>query len=48
MQINKEIFRAYDIRGNSLKDLTEEVAYKIGFCFAEMTITKIIAKSVLV
>ncbi|KJW03043.1 phosphomannomutase/phosphoglucomutase [Rickettsia endosymbiont of Ixodes pacificus] len=40
MQINKEIFRAYDIRGNSLKDLTEEVAYKIGFCFAEMTITK--------
>ncbi|AFB31724.1 MULTISPECIES: phosphomannomutase/phosphoglucomutase [spotted fever group] len=40
MQINKEIFRAYDIRGNSLKDLTEEVAYKIGFGFAEMTITK--------
>ena len=40
MQINKEIFRAYDIRGNSLKDLTEEVAYKIGFCFAEMTITE--------
>ncbi|HJD58371.1 MAG TPA: phosphomannomutase/phosphoglucomutase [Rickettsia endosymbiont of Ceroptres masudai] len=40
MQINKEIFRAYDIRGNSLKDLTEEVAYKIGFCFAEMSITK--------
>ncbi|MCC8418793.1 MAG: phosphomannomutase/phosphoglucomutase [Rickettsia endosymbiont of Glossina mortisans submortisans] len=40
MQINKEIFRAYDVRGNSLKDLTEEVAYKIGFCFAKMTITK--------
>ncbi|QQV75127.1 Phosphomannomutase/phosphoglucomutase [Rickettsia tillamookensis] len=40
MQINKEIFRAYDIRGNSLTDLTEEIAYKIGFCFAEMTITK--------
>ncbi|CAK6516563.1 phosphomannomutase/phosphoglucomutase [Rickettsia helvetica] len=40
MQINKEIFRAYDIRGNSLKNLTEEVAYKIGFCFAGMTITK--------
>ncbi|WP_218460220.1 phosphomannomutase/phosphoglucomutase [Rickettsia sp. TH2014] len=40
MQINKEIFRAYDIRGNSLKDLTEEVDYKIGFCFAEMTITE--------
>jgi phosphomannomutase len=40
MNINKEIFRAYDIRGNSLTDLTEEVAYKIGFCFAGMTITK--------
>ncbi|WP_341786775.1 phosphomannomutase/phosphoglucomutase [Rickettsia endosymbiont of Cantharis rufa] len=40
MQINKEIFRAYDIRGNSLTDLTKEVAYKIGFCFAGMTITK--------
>lgn len=39
MQINKEIFRAYDIRGNSLKDLTEEVAYKIGFCFAKMSIS---------
>ncbi|MEY4463255.1 MAG: hypothetical protein RLZZ81_226 [Pseudomonadota bacterium] len=40
MNINKEIFRAYDIRGNSLTDLTKEVAYKIGFCFAGMTITK--------
>ena len=40
MNINKEIFRAYDIRGNSLRDLTEEVAYKIGFCFAEITVTK--------
>ncbi|ABV73530.1 polynucleotide phosphorylase/polyadenylase [Rickettsia canadensis str. McKiel] len=39
MQINKEIFRAYDIRGNSLKDLTEEVAYKIGFCFTKMSIS---------
>ncbi|XVN40399.1 MAG: phosphomannomutase/phosphoglucomutase [Rickettsia endosymbiont of Argas persicus] len=38
MQINKDIFRAYDIRGNSLTDLTEEVAYKIGFCFAKLTI----------
>jgi len=38
MQINKEIFRAYDIRGNSLKDLTEDVAYKIGFCFAKISI----------
>lgn len=40
MQINKDIFRAYDIRGNSLTDLTVEVAYKIGYCFAKMTITK--------
>lgn len=40
MNINKEIFRAYDIRGNSIKHLTEEVAYKIGFCFANMSITK--------
>lgn len=38
MEINKDIFRAYDIRGNSLKDLTVEVAYKVGFCFAKMTI----------
>lgn len=38
MNINKEIFRAYDIRGNSLTDLTAEIAYKIGFCFAKMTI----------
>ena len=37
MHINKEIFRTYDIRGNSLKDLTEDIAYKIGFCFAKMT-----------
>ncbi|XBG66205.1 phosphomannomutase/phosphoglucomutase [Rickettsia sp. Oklahoma-10] len=39
MQINKEIFRAYDIRGNSLKDLTEAVAYKIGYCFTKMSIS---------
>jgi phosphomannomutase len=38
MEINKDIFRAYDIRGNSLTDLTVEVAYKVGFCFAKMTI----------
>ncbi len=38
MNINKDIFRAYDIRGNSLTDLTAEVAYKVGFCFAKMTI----------
>ncbi|MGX6959722.1 MAG: palindromic element RPE5 domain-containing protein [Rickettsia endosymbiont of Pentastiridius leporinus] len=35
----KEIFRAYDIRGNSFTDLTAEVDYKIGFCFAKMSIT---------
>ncbi|WP_419235474.1 phosphomannomutase/phosphoglucomutase [Rickettsia endosymbiont of Nabis limbatus] len=38
MEINKDIFRAYDIRGNILTDLTVEVAYKVGFCFAKMTI----------
>ncbi|HJD65001.1 MAG TPA: phosphomannomutase/phosphoglucomutase [Rickettsia endosymbiont of Diachasma alloeum] len=38
MEINKDIFRAYDIRGNSLTDLTVKVAYKVGFCFAKMTI----------
>lgn len=38
MEINKDIFRAYDIRGNSLTNLTLEVAYKVGFCFAKMTI----------
>jgi len=41
MNINKDIFRAYDIRGNSLKDLTKEVAYKVGYCFAKMTISKV-------
>ncbi|MFY9590061.1 phosphomannomutase/phosphoglucomutase [Rickettsia endosymbiont of Halotydeus destructor] len=39
MPINKEIFRAYDIRGNGSTDITEIVAYKIGFCFAEITIS---------
>ncbi|WP_341789304.1 phosphomannomutase/phosphoglucomutase [Rickettsia endosymbiont of Polydrusus tereticollis] len=39
MSINKEIFRAYDIRGNSFTDITETTAYKIGFCFAETTIS---------
>ncbi|WP_342269959.1 phosphomannomutase/phosphoglucomutase [Rickettsia endosymbiont of Orchestes rusci] len=39
MPINKEIFRAYDIRGNSFTDITETTAYKIGFCFAETTIS---------
>lgn len=36
--INPAIFRAYDIRGNSDKDLSAEIAYKIGFCFAKTVI----------
>ncbi len=38
--INPEIFRAYDIRGHSNKDLSPEIAYKIGFCFAKIAIFK--------
>ncbi|MFK7967815.1 MAG: phosphomannomutase/phosphoglucomutase [Rickettsiaceae bacterium] len=38
--INPAIFRAYDIRGNSHKDLSPEIAYKIGFCFAKIVISK--------
>ena len=37
--INPAIFRAYDIRGNSHKDLSPEIAYKIGFCFAKIVIS---------
>jgi phosphomannomutase len=37
--INPAIFRAYDIRGNSHKDLSPETAYKIGFCFAKIIIS---------
>jgi len=33
--INPAIFRAYDIRGNSNNDLSPQVAYKIGLCFAK-------------
>lgn len=36
MAINPAIFRAYDIRGDSRKDLSPELAYKIGFCFSEI------------
>ena len=34
--INPNIFRAYDIRGSSLTDVTPITAYKIGFCFGKM------------
>ncbi|XVN43572.1 MAG: phosphomannomutase/phosphoglucomutase [Candidatus Rickettsia vulgarisii] len=38
MKINRTVFRLYDIRGNSLSDLTQTMAYKIGFCFTKMHI----------
>ena len=34
--INKNIFRAYDIRGIVEKDITDEVAYKIGRGFGHI------------
>lgn len=37
--INQAIFRAYDIRGNSQKDITPEISYKIGFCFSKINIS---------
>ncbi len=40
MAINKTIFRSYDIRGSSLLDITPTIAYKIGFCFTKMNISK--------
>jgi len=40
MIINQAIFRAYDIRGHATKDLSPEIAYKIGCAFAEMVTTK--------
>jgi len=39
IEINKTIFRLYDIRGSSLSDVTPTLAYKIGFCFAQMQAT---------
>lgn len=38
--INQQIFRAYDIRGNSKSDLSIELAYKIGYCFGKKAITQ--------
>lgn len=35
--INPAIFRAYDIRGSN-NDLSPELAYKIGFCFARIVL----------
>lgn len=40
LKINRTIFRLYDIRGNSLTDLNQTIAYKIGFCFAKMHISR--------
>lgn len=37
--INPAIFRAYDIRGNSNRDLSQIIAYKIGYIFAKTAIT---------
>ncbi len=36
--LNQAIFRSYDIRGNSLTDLTPLLAYKVGFTFTKITI----------
>lgn len=36
MSINKAIFRAYDIRGSSLTDISPSISYKIGYCFTKM------------
>ncbi len=36
MNINPNIFKAYDIRGVYGKDFDEETAYKIGFAFGQM------------
>jgi phosphomannomutase len=38
--INKNIFRAYDIRGNSLLDINPTIAYRIGFCFSKMHLSR--------
>lgn len=38
--INPKIFRAYDIRGNSERDLLPKVAYNIGYHFGKINITE--------
>ncbi|MCC8372437.1 MAG: phosphomannomutase/phosphoglucomutase [Rickettsia endosymbiont of Pseudomimeciton antennatum] len=40
MEINRTIFRLYDIRGSSLLDINTTIAYKIGFCFTKLNISK--------
>lgn len=40
MPIDKQIFKAYDIRGNSKTNLTKIAAYNIGYHFAKKTISK--------
>ncbi|HJD56565.1 phosphomannomutase/phosphoglucomutase [Candidatus Tisiphia endosymbiont of Ptychoptera albimana] len=40
MEINRTIFRLYDIRGSSLLDINTTIAYKIGFCFTKLSISK--------
>lgn len=40
--INPAIFRAYDIRGNSHRDLSPEIAYKIGFAFTQNLIRNVL------
>ncbi len=40
MEINRAIFRLYDIRGSSLLDINTTIAYKIGFCFTKLNISK--------
>ncbi len=40
MEINRAIFRLYDIRGSSLLDINTTIAYKIGFCFTKLSISK--------
>ncbi|WP_425362366.1 phosphomannomutase/phosphoglucomutase [Candidatus Tisiphia endosymbiont of Mystacides longicornis] len=40
MEINSTIFRLYDIRGSSLLDINTTIAYKIGFCFTKLSISK--------
>lgn len=40
MEINRTIFRLYDIRGSSLLDINATIAYKIGFCFTKMNTSK--------
>ncbi|MCC8416872.1 MAG: phosphomannomutase/phosphoglucomutase [Rickettsia endosymbiont of Gnoriste bilineata] len=40
MEINSTIFRLYDIRGSGLLDINTTIAYKIGFCFTKLSISK--------